>query len=127
MYGTPRQSQCQYLRNARLHMGKYEYWKRPFIVISCHNLHDLVLLLEQTKDKGANIYTHGEMLPHAYPELKKYAHLKGNFVWYCMAEPAKRIYGIPAAILFAINCIMLVKDSYAYHIFTTFVVSSPDI
>lgn len=26
---------------------------------------------EQTKDKGINIYTHGEMLPaHAYPELK---------------------------------------------------------
>ena len=43
-------------------------------------LYDLKLLLEQTKDKGINIYTHGEMLPaHAYPELKKYPHLKGNF------------------------------------------------
>ncbi len=30
--------------------------------------------------KGINIYTHGEMLPaHAYPELKKYPRLKGNF------------------------------------------------
>ena len=51
----------------------------------------LELLLEQTKDKGINIYTHGEMLPaHAYPELKKYPHLKGNF-WHCMAESAKRV------------------------------------
>ena len=43
----------------------------PFIVVTGHDLHDLALLLEQTKDKGINIYTHGEMLPcHAYPELK---------------------------------------------------------
>ena len=54
--------------------------KGPFIVISGHDLHDLKLLLEQTEGKGINIYTHGEMLPaHGYPELKKYAHLKGNF------------------------------------------------
>ena len=37
-------------------------------------------LLEQTKDRGVNIYTHSEMLPaHGYPELKKHPHLKGNF------------------------------------------------
>jgi hydroxylamine reductase (hybrid-cluster protein) len=54
--------------------------KGPFIIITGHDLKDLQLLLEQTKDKGINIYTHGEMLPaHAYPELKKYSHLKGNF------------------------------------------------
>lgn len=45
--------------------------KGPFIVVTGHDLKDLELLLEQTKDKGINIYTHGEMLPaHAYPELK---------------------------------------------------------
>ena len=54
--------------------------KGPFIVVTGHDLKDLELLLEQTKDKGINIYTHGEMLPaHAYPKLKKYPHLKGNF------------------------------------------------
>ena len=54
--------------------------KGPFIVISGHDLYDLKLLLEQTAGKGVNVYTHGEMLPaHAYPELKKYPHLKGNF------------------------------------------------
>jgi hydroxylamine reductase len=54
--------------------------KGPFIVITGHDLKDLEQLLEQTKDKGVNIYTHGEMLPaHAYPKLKAYPHLKGNF------------------------------------------------
>ena len=54
--------------------------KGPFIVISGHDLKDLKMLLEQTEGKGINIYTHGEMLPaHAYPELRKYSHLKGNF------------------------------------------------
>ena len=54
--------------------------KGPFIVISGHDLFDLKQLLEQTQGRGINIYTHGEMLPaHAYPELKKYPHLKGNF------------------------------------------------
>ena len=52
--------------------------KGPFIVVTGHDLEDIKQLLEQTKDKGINIYTHGEMLPaHAYPELKKYPHLKG--------------------------------------------------
>ena len=54
--------------------------KGPFIVVTGHDLLDLKELLEQTKDKGINIYTHGEMLPaHAYPELNKYPHLKGNY------------------------------------------------
>ena len=54
--------------------------KGPFIVVTGHDLKDLQLLLEQTEGKGINIYTHGEMLPaHAYPLLKKFPHLKGNF------------------------------------------------
>ena len=54
--------------------------KGPFIVVTGHDLRDLQLLLEQTEGKGINIYTHGEMLTaHAYPFLKKFSHLKGNF------------------------------------------------
>ena len=35
--------------------------KGPFIVVTGHDLKDLQLLLEQTKGKGINIYTHGEI------------------------------------------------------------------
>ena len=45
--------------------------KGPFIVITGHDLYDLKQLLEQTKNKGINVYTH---------ELR-----------YRLAEPAERI------------------------------------
>ncbi|MGI5824425.1 MAG: hydroxylamine reductase [Bacillota bacterium] len=99
----------------------------PFIVITGHDLHDLKLLLEQTADKGINIYTHGEMLPaHAYPELKKYPHLKGNFgtAW---QRQQKEFSGIPAPILFTTNCLMPVKESYKDRVFTTAMVSYPEM
>ena len=101
--------------------------KGPFIIITGHDLKDLQLLLEQTKDKGINIYTHGEMLPaHAYPELKKYSHLKGNFgtAW---QNQQKEFDHIPGAILYTTNCLMPVKASYADRVFTTEVVSYPEI
>lgn len=99
--------------------------KGPFIVISGHDLHDLYLLLEQTKGKGINIYTHSEMLPaHAYPKLKAYPHLKGNFgtAW---QNQQKEFMDIPAPVLFTTNCIMPVKENYSDRIFTTEVVSYP--
>ncbi|MHB1315169.1 MAG: hydroxylamine reductase [Christensenellales bacterium] len=102
-----------------------EIEKGPFIVVSGHDLRDLFLLLEQTKDKGINIYTHGEMLPaHAYPKLKAYAHLKGNFgtAW---QNQQKEFAGIPAPVLFTTNCLMPVKDSYKDRVFTTEVVAYP--
>ena len=101
--------------------------KGPFIIITGHDLKNLQLLLEQTKDKGVNVYTHGEMLPaHAYPELKKYSHLKGNFgtAW---QNQQKEFDNIPGAILYTTNCLMPVKPSYADRVFTTEVVSYPEI
>ncbi len=101
--------------------------KGPFIVISGHDLYDLKQLLEQTKDRGINIYTHGEMLPaHGYPELKKYPHLKGNFgtAW---QNQQKEFANIPAPILFTTNCLMPPHDSYKDRVFTTEVVSYPEI
>ena len=101
--------------------------KGPFIVITGHDLYDLKQLLEQTKDKGINIYTHGEMLPaHGYPELKKYPHLKGNFgtAW---QNQQKEFANIPAPILYTTNCLMPPKASYSDRVFTTEVVSYPEI
>ena len=101
--------------------------KGPFIVISGHDLYDLKQLLEQTEGKGINVYTHGEMLPaHAYPELKKYEHLKGNFgtAW---QNQQKEFANLPAPILFTTNCLMPPKESYKDRVFTTAVVSYPEL
>ena len=98
----------------------------PFIVVSGHDLYDLKLLLEQTQGRGVNVYTHGEMLPaHAYPELKKYPHLKGNFgtAW---QNQQKEFANLPAPVLFTTNCLMPPKDSYADRVFTTELVSFPN-
>jgi hydroxylamine reductase len=97
----------------------------PFVVISGHDLRDLELLLEQTKGKGVNIYTHSEMLPaHGYPGLKKYPHLKGNFgtAWQNQQNEFDKL---PAPVLFTTNCIMPPKPGYADRVFTTSVVSYP--
>ena len=101
--------------------------KGPFIVVTGHDLRDLQLLLEQTEGKGINIYTHGEMLPaHAYPLLKKFSHLKGNFgtAW---QNQQKEFADLPGAVLFTTNCLMPPKPSYADRVFTTEVVSYPEI
>lgn len=97
----------------------------PFIVISGHDLHDLKLLLEQTKDRGVNVYTHGEMLPaHAYPLFKKYSHFRGHFgtAW---QNQQREFADLPAPILFTTNCLMPPRDSYLDRVFTTGVVAWP--
>ena len=99
--------------------------KGPFIVVTGHDLKDLQLLLEQTEGKGINIYTHGEMLPaHAYPQLKKFSHLKGNFgtAW---QNQQKEFDNLPAPILYTTNCLMPPRKSYEDRVFTTEVVAFP--
>jgi len=101
--------------------------KGPFIVVTGHDLLDLKELLEETKGKGINIYTHGEMLPaHAYPELKKYPHFKGNYgtAW---QNQQKEFSNLPAPVLFTTNCIMMPRESYINNIFTTSVVGYPGV
>ena len=68
-------------------------------MVSGHDLHDLKLLLEQTEGRGVNVYTpRRDAAAHAYPELKKYAHLKGNFgtAW---QNQQKEFDGMPAPVL----------------------------
>jgi hypothetical protein len=85
-------------------------------VLSCpHPLQ----LLEQTKGKGIDIYTHGEMLPaHSYPGLKKYDHLAGHFggAWY--RQKMDFAY-FPGAILATTNCILDPMALYRKNLFTT--------
>ncbi len=101
--------------------------KGPFIVVSGHDLLDLKLLLEQTKDQGVNVYTHGEMLPaHGYPKLKAYPHLKGHYgtAW---QNQQKEFHFLPGAILMTTNCLMPVKGGYGDRIYTTAAVDYPGI
>ena len=101
--------------------------KGKCILISGHDLKDLELLLEQTKGKGINIYTHGEMLPaHAYPELKKHAHFYGHFgtAW---QNQGKEFAEFPGAIIMTTNCIQRPKDEYKQNIFTSGLVGWPGV
>ncbi len=109
-------------QNPTAHKVNVKVKKGPFIIVSGHDLHDLEMLLEQTKGKGINIYTHGEMLPsHGYPELKKYKHLVGNFgsAW---QNQQKEFDEIPGCILMTTNCLMKPRDSYKDRIYSTSVV-----
>jgi len=99
--------------------------KGKAILVSGHDLRDLELLLEQTEGKDINVYTHGEMLPClAYPGLKKYAHLAGNYgsAWQNQRE---EFDAFPGPILMTTNCIQKPKDSYLGRIFTTGLVAWP--
>ncbi len=101
--------------------------KGPAILVSGHDLKDLYKLLQQTEGKGINIYTHGEMLPaHAYPELKKFPHLVGNYggAW---QDQQKEFAEFPGAILMTTNCIQKPRDSYKDNIFTTGLVAWPGV
>lgn len=93
--------------------------KGKCILVSGHDLHDLHMLLEQTKEKNVFVYTHGEMLvAHAYPELKKYTHLVGHFgtAW---QNQQKELPHFPGAILFTTNCLMKPMESYKDRVYTT--------
>lgn len=88
------------------------------ILVTGHNLFALEELLKQTEGKGINVYTHAEMLPaHGYPQLKKYAHLKGN-VGGSWVDQRKVFEEFPGAILATTNCVLPVRGSYGDRIFS---------
>jgi hydroxylamine reductase len=95
------------------------------IVVTGHDLLDLYELLKQTEGKGINVYTHGEMLPaHAYPELRKFKHLVGNYggPWQKQKE---EFADFPGAILATTNCVLIPPDSYKDRLFTCSVTGVP--
>jgi hydroxylamine reductase len=101
--------------------------KGKCIVVSGHDLKDLEDLLKQTQGKGINVYTHGEMLPcNAYPVLKKYKHLVGNYggAW---QNQRNEFDAFPGAILMTTNCMQSPKDSYKSRIFTCGLVGWPGV
>ncbi|HAX72758.1 MAG TPA: hydroxylamine reductase [Firmicutes bacterium] len=102
--------------------------KNPGILITGHDLHDMKQLLDQTMDKGIDIYTHSEMLPaHYYPELKKYPHLFGNYgnAWH---EQTKEFETFNGPIVFTTNCLVPPRKNCTYtdRVYTTGNTGHPD-
>lgn len=100
---------------------------RPGILISGHDLKDLEQLLEQSADKGVDIYTHSEMLPaQSYPFFKKYPHFAGNYgnAWWRQIDEFETFNGM---FLFTTNCIVppRPKTTYMDRVYTTGVVGMP--
>ncbi len=92
---------------------------RPGILISGHDLRDLEMLLEQSKDSGVDIYTHSEMLPgHYYPAFKKYDHFAGNYgnAWWKQKDEFESFNG---PIIMTTNCVVPPKESYKDRLWTT--------
>ncbi len=97
--------------NPEITSVKTNVGKRPGILITGHDLKDLEQLLEQSRDSGIDIYTHGEMLPaNAYPALKKYTHLYGNYgsSWWHQKEEFEKFNG---PLLITTNCIVPPKET----------------
>jgi len=92
---------------------------RPGILVSGHDLRDLEMLLEQSRDAGIDIYTHSEMLPaQYYPFFKQYPHFAGNYgnAWWKQKDEFDSFNG---PILMTTNCIVPPRDSYMQRLFTT--------
>ena len=101
--------------------------KGKAILVSGHDMGDLRALLEQTKDKGINIYTHGELLPaHSYPLLKAYPHLAGNYggAW---QDQQTDFAAFPGPVLMTSNCLIEPQPQYRQRIFTTGPVGWPGL
>ena len=99
----------------------------PAILISGHDLKDMEELLEQTKDTGVDVYTHGEMLPaNYYPAFKKYDHFVGNYgsSWWHQNEEFEAFNG---PIILTTNCLVPLKKNNTYldRLYTTGIVRYP--
>lgn len=89
------------------------------ILVSGHDINDLEALLRMTEGKGINVYTHGELLPaHAYPLVKKYSHLKGNYGGAWQVQKTE-FADFPGPVLVTTNCLIEPRASYRDRLFTT--------
>lgn len=92
--------------------------KGKAILVSGHDMLDLEKLLEQTEGTGVNVFTHGEMLPaHAYPGIKKYKHLVGNYgtAW----QNQKFEFAMfPGPCIVNTNCVLNPREAYRNRLYT---------
>jgi hydroxylamine reductase len=92
------------------------------IIVSGHDIGDLLDILKATQGTGINVYTHGELLPAgAYPAIKAFPHFAGNYgsAW---QNQKIEFSQAPAAIVMTTNCIVEPRPAYRNRIFTKNVV-----
>jgi hydroxylamine reductase len=89
------------------------------ILVSGHDLGDLETILKATEGKGLNVYTHGELMPaNAYPGLKAYPHLVGNYAG-AWQDQQRDFEAFPGAIVMTSNCLINPEiKGYADRLFT---------
>ncbi|MBD2138963.1 hydroxylamine reductase [Anabaena sp. FACHB-1237] len=97
------------------------------ILVSGHDLLALKAILEQTKNTGIKVYTHGELLPgHGYPLLKQYPHFYGHYgiAWQHQTHDFDHF---PGAIIMTTNCLVPPHESYQDRLFTMGPVGYPGL
>lgn len=99
----------------------------PGILVTGHDMVDLLTLLKQSEGKGVKIYTHGEMLPaHQYPKLRQFPHLAGHYgdAWQKQKDEFFRFGG---PILATTNCVQIPRErqNYIDRFFSTGVTALP--
>lgn len=86
----------------------------PGIVVTGHDLVDLLHILEQSAGRGVKVYTHGEMLPaHMYARLKAFPHLAGHYggAWQKQRHEFEEFGG---PIVATTNCVIIPRHTNTY-------------
>ncbi|ESU42321.1 Putative hybrid cluster protein [Giardia duodenalis] len=104
----------------RMHPGKC-------VLITGHDMVDMLLLLTAAQEKGVHVYTHGEMFPaYTYPRLRSFSCFKGHFgtAW---QNQQKEFPLFPGPIVFTSNCLKPPLPSYRDRVFVMDCVGFDDI
>ena len=91
----------------------------PGILISGHDMMDLMKLLQACEGTPVKVYTHGEMMPaHMYPNLRNHPNLAGHYgdAWFRQRGEFAAFAG---PIVVNTNCIVPPADQYRDRLWTT--------
>lgn len=97
----------------------YTTYPNKAILVAGTNIEELKKVLEATKGKNLDVYTHGDMImAYTYPKFRSYKHLKGQFgkgIENCLLDFAT----FPGAILIARHSLENIEYLYRGRLFTT--------
>ena len=101
--------------------AEVSYTTRPnkAILVAGTNIQELKNVLDASKDKDIDVYTHGEMIvAYTYPKFREYPHLRGQFgkgIEHCLLDFAT----FPGSILVAKHSLENIEYLYRGRLFTT--------